>query len=174
MREGSAEFASSVRVQLAPTDYAGNPDRVRHGCATGGLEPERTIPVQATMLQIPEVFWQVRFASFESRRSRRITRRCNPTPVNQHISRHQRETTSDRPQRQKSRARTCHRSPSSNQVLQSPTEASMPWHTEWHTKTDQKQKSPSESITWAHVLAERAGFEPAVGINLHTLSRRAT
>ena len=38
----------------------------------------------------------------------------------------------------------------------------------WHEKT------PSKSITWGHVLAEEAGFEPAVGINLRTLSRRVT
>ncbi len=59
-------------------------------------------------------------------------------------------------------------------VQKHPVQASVPWHTRWHTEQGTKQKSPSESITWAYMLAERAGFEPAVGISPHTLSRRAT
>ena len=53
-------------------------------------------------------------------------------------------------------------------------QASMPWHTRWHTEQGRKEKTPSKSITWGCILAERAGFEPAVGISPHTLSRRAT
>ncbi len=41
----------------------------------------------------------------------------------------------------------------------------MPWHTEWHTKTGQKPKSPSESITWAFYLA-RVSYEPPCHIRL--------
>jgi hypothetical protein len=34
---------------------------------------------------------------------------------------------------------------------------------QWHTTLLEKQKTPSESITWGCFLAEGAGFEPAVG-----------
>ena len=45
-----------------------------------------------------------------------------------------------------------------------------PWHTRWHTAQDKKQKTPSESITWGHVLAERVGFEPTVVLPLRLIS----
>jgi hypothetical protein len=37
-----------------------------------------------------------------------------------------------------------------------------------------KKKKALEIKGLDHLLAERAGFEPAVGISPHTLSRRAT
>ena len=39
-------------------------------------------------------------------------------------------------------------------VQKHPVQASVPWHTRWHTEQGTKQKSPSESITWAYMLAE--------------------
>ena len=61
-------------------------------------------------------------------------------------------------------------------LLQTPLNPSRDWKSkcdstmEWNAdailhdiQAFKKQKTPSESITWGHVLAEEAGFEPAVG-----------